>query len=105
MVSEDTKGAKVLCIGGSYPGNLAAWFREVYPDLTVGCFSHSAPVFAKMDYFEYGQVVYRAIGQSPSAKLLNGYRSIFSELSMGTLNMKKKILEKLRACPFSVLSK
>jgi len=24
---------KVICIGGSYPGNLAAWYKQLYPDL------------------------------------------------------------------------
>ena len=37
----------VFCLGGSFPGNLAAWYRLEFPDLTAGCWSVSGPVHAQ----------------------------------------------------------
>ncbi|CAD5235294.1 unnamed protein product [Bursaphelenchus xylophilus] len=46
-----------ITFGGSYPGALSAWFRAKYPELTVGTIGSSGPVEAKVDFFEYLQVV------------------------------------------------
>jgi pimeloyl-ACP methyl ester carboxylesterase len=46
-----------VVFGGSYPGNLAAWFRLKYPQLMIGSIASSAPVQAKTDYYEYLLVV------------------------------------------------
>jgi len=46
-----------VVFGGSYPGNLAAWFRLKYPQLMVGSIASSAPVQAKTDFYEYLLVV------------------------------------------------
>ncbi|KAH7708094.1 Protein PCP-3 [Aphelenchoides avenae] len=64
---------KWVTFGGSYSGKtvtyvcecvkimnlgaLSAWFRELYPELTVGAVGSSGPVLAKTDFFEYLQVV------------------------------------------------
>lgn len=49
--------AKVIVFGGSYPGNLAAWFRLKYPQIADGAIASSAPVWAKPDFYEYLEVV------------------------------------------------
>jgi len=49
--------AKVVVFGGSYPGNMAAWFRMKYPHVTVGAVGSSAPVTAKANFQEYLEVV------------------------------------------------
>merc|ERR1712166_32057 len=53
---------QILTFGGSYPGNLAAWFKLKYPALTVGSVASSAPVFAEYNYEQYAQVVGDALG-------------------------------------------
>ncbi|KAK0395769.1 hypothetical protein QR680_001419 [Steinernema hermaphroditum] len=47
---------KWVVFGGSYPGALALWFRELYPNLTVGAVGSSGPVQAEMDFYQYLQV-------------------------------------------------
>lgn len=42
---------EVLVIGGSYPGAMAAWFRERYPHLTIGAWSSSGVVNPIIDFW------------------------------------------------------
>jgi len=52
-----TLSSKVVTVGGSYPGNLAAWFRLKYPSVTAGSIASSAPVTAQTNFKEYMDVV------------------------------------------------
>lgn len=53
--------SKVVTVGGSYPGNLAAWFRLKYPSITVGSIASSAPLTAQTNFPEYMDVVAQAL--------------------------------------------
>ena len=48
---------KWVLFGGSYTGNLVAWFRDQRPDIFWAAHSSSGPLQAKEDFFEYGQAV------------------------------------------------
>jgi pimeloyl-ACP methyl ester carboxylesterase len=52
---------KWVAVGGSYPGSLCAWFRAKYPELTIGGICSSAPLWAKVDFFEYAEIMESAI--------------------------------------------
>lgn len=55
--SLNTENSRVVTVGGSYPGNLAAWFRLKYPSVSHGSIASSAPVTAKVNFLEYMEVV------------------------------------------------
>merc|ERR1711860_140146 len=52
-----------IAFGGSYPGSMAAWAKEKLPHLIKGSVSSSGPLLAKVNFIEYLQVVYEAMGR------------------------------------------
>nr|XP_039266794.1 putative serine protease K12H4.7 [Styela clava] len=64
-----TSGLKTwITFGGSYPGSLSLWMKLKYPHLIKGAMSASAPLLAKMDFFEYNEVVNRSLSKFGSPK-------------------------------------
>ncbi len=59
----NTQNSKVITLSGSYPGNLAAWFRLKYPSVAAGSIASSAPVLAQTNFPEYMEVVAAAMRQ------------------------------------------
>mmetsp|Transcript_10790 Transcript_10790/g.16409 ORF Transcript_10790/g.16409 Transcript_10790/m.16409 type:complete len:496 (-) Transcript_10790:218-1705(-) len=53
----NTESSTVVTVGGSYPGNMAAWFKLKYPHVTAGSIASSAPLIAKANFEEYMEVV------------------------------------------------
>ncbi|KAL7051729.1 hypothetical protein ACKWTF_004586 [Chironomus riparius] len=53
--------SKVILVGASYSATMAAWMRMKYPHLVAGSFASSGPVFAKVDFYEYKEVMAKAI--------------------------------------------
>jgi hypothetical protein len=56
------EGTQVVTFGGSYAGAMSAFFRTKYPNLAVAAVASSAPVEAKVDFFEYQDVVAASLG-------------------------------------------
>lgn len=49
------EGTKIVAVGGSYSGNLAAWARIQFPFIIDAAISSSGPYLAQTDYPEYLQ--------------------------------------------------
>eukprot|EP00466_Bigelowiella_natans_P015119 jgi/Bigna1/46144/estExt_Genewise1.C_20198 len=73
-----------VAFGGSYPGNLAAWFKLKYPSVVIGSVASSAPVFAEYDFAEYGEVVGRAL----SYPLIGGSDQCYSAVEKAVTTLK-----------------
>lgn len=53
-----------ITIGGSYPGAMAAWFRNKYPHLTIGSISSSGVVLAVEDFRMFDEQIYISANKS-----------------------------------------
>lgn len=69
----DTRHSRVVTVGGSYPGNLAAWFRLKYPHVSHGSIASSAPVLAQTNFPEYMEVVGQAIQHFSGQKCFSAF--------------------------------
>ncbi|VDM41706.1 unnamed protein product [Toxocara canis] len=68
-----------ITFGGSYPGMLSAWFRQFYPELSVGALASSAPIEAKVDFYDYLIVVENSL-RTYSPKCANNVKVAFDQL-------------------------
>lgn len=50
------ENSPVILVGGSYSATMATWFMQIYPNLAVGAWASSAPLFAKIDFKEYKEI-------------------------------------------------
>jgi len=91
-----SKEAKWVVFGGSYSGNLAAWFRLKYPHLVVGAIATSGPVKAQLDFPEYFQVVAASIGPECTAALANATKQM--EALIETSSGRQQIKEMWNLC-------
>jgi hypothetical protein len=70
-----TESSSVITVGGSYPGNMAAWFKLKYPQVTLGSIASSAPLTAKTNFYEYMEVVGDAINYFSGKKCYEAFVS------------------------------
>ncbi|KAL4707910.1 hypothetical protein ACJJTC_013701 [Scirpophaga incertulas] len=68
--------SKIILYGGSYAANLALWFKQRYPHLVDGVVASSGPILAKVDYYEYLEIVHEAF-------LLEGGQSCINIIKQG----------------------
>jgi hypothetical protein len=61
-----TTSAPWLAIGGSYPGALSAWYREVYPEMVVAAWSSSGVVDAVFNFTGFDMQASRMLLESGS---------------------------------------
>lgn len=67
----------VIVVGGSYSATMAAWFRQKYPHLVKGAWASSAPLQAKLNYFEYTETVAKSIRKIGGEECYQNIESIF----------------------------
>ena len=66
----------VVTFGGSYAGEVSAFFRTKYPNLAIGAVASSAPVQAKLDFGAFQDVVAASFMTSDQGSLcLNNIES------------------------------
>ena len=89
-----------ITFGGSYPGDLAAWFKLKYPSLTVGSVSSSAPVFALDNFEQYAGVVGSALAYDligGSEKCYNAVETAANTLR-ASIDTREDIVQGLKPC-------
>ncbi|XP_031618081.1 putative serine protease K12H4.7, partial [Contarinia nasturtii] len=70
----------VILVGGSYAATMAAWFKQKYPHLVKGSWASSAPLHAKLNYFEYTETVAESIRTTGGDKCYNIIEGIFGAI-------------------------
>eukprot|EP00746_Dinoflagellata_sp_MGD_P078537 gnl/MRDRNA2_/MRDRNA2_31396_c0_seq1.p1 gnl/MRDRNA2_/MRDRNA2_31396_c0~~gnl/MRDRNA2_/MRDRNA2_31396_c0_seq1.p1 ORF type:complete len:505 (+),score=64.86 gnl/MRDRNA2_/MRDRNA2_31396_c0_seq1:82-1596(+) len=101
-----------FCMGGSYPGNLAAWYRLDFPNMTDGCWAASAPVEAKEIWPGFGEMVWKAVAtdwrgvrdDSVSVKLYAGYEQIAGLIHDPTPASFQMLMKTFNVCPGTLVS-
>jgi len=107
-------GSPVFCMGGSYPGNLAAWYRQLFPALTNGCWSASGPVEALEDWPGFGEKVWqsvstnkwgvRDVGDTVATKLYAGYEQLAGIIQDPTPGAHATLMDIFNVCPGTLAS-
>jgi pimeloyl-ACP methyl ester carboxylesterase len=83
---------KWIVVGGSYAGELAAFYRLKYPELVVGALASSAPVKAKADFEEYDQFVAKVAGPACLAAIQTAVADVEAKLKDETSRLEVKKL-------------
>lgn len=79
-----------VVFGCSYPGCLSAWARSKYPHLFNASLAGSAPIMAKLDFFEYDQVVRSSAGDQCANAIRNATLTIEKQLEAGDDSIKHR---------------
>ncbi|XP_037942618.1 putative serine protease K12H4.7 [Teleopsis dalmanni] len=91
--------SKVILAGGSYAGSIVAWFQKIYPGLATAGWASSAPLFAKMDFYEYmiiaGESIKRKGGSTCYKRIKTGMEALAAQFK---LNASDEIIHKLMVC-------
>lgn len=85
----------VIVVGGSYAATMAAWFRQKYPHLVKGAWASSAPLHAKLNYFEYTETVGNSIREFGGQECYNKIAEMFEAFNDLISNEDFKTLQKL----------
>jgi len=104
--SNHAQNAPVITFGGSYPGNLAAWFRLQYPQLTYGTVASSAPVQATLDFFQYLDVVDKSLSYftGPECDILIQSATTSIQSMIISPAGRAQLVEMFNVCPNSNLT-
>ena len=85
---------KWIVVGGSYAGEMAAFYRLKHPELVVGALASSGPVLAKADFFEYDRHVATVVPAACLAAIKTAVKDIETKLGQPTTSRQVKTLFK-----------
>ncbi|KHJ96029.1 hypothetical protein OESDEN_04014 [Oesophagostomum dentatum] len=84
-----------ITFGGSYAGSLSLWARQEYPELVAGAVGSSAPLEAKLDFWD-DQEVAEARLRSENEGCASSFEKAYEEMSNMTKSLDGRIqLKKL----------
>ena len=83
---------KWISVGGSYAGELSAFYRLKHPELVVGALASSAPVLAKAAFWEYDTYVAKVAGPKCLAAIQSVVADVEGKLKNRTSAEKVKAL-------------
>lgn len=91
--------SKVILVGASYSASLVTWFSQAYPDLVDFAWASSAPLLAKMDFFEYKEAVGEAIRDVGGESCYNRLQSAFTSMDEHIDNGNRQfVVEQFNLC-------
>lgn len=90
------KNSGVILIGASYSATVATWARLKYPELVDGVWASSAPLFAKIDFFEYNEIMTQSIRKAGGEKCLERLKNAYIQLESYFAYSEPKFLYKIQ---------
>jgi Serine carboxypeptidase S28 len=93
--SNDLKNSGVIVVGASYSATLATWARLKYPHLISGAWASSAPLYSKMDFYEYNEVMTQSIKIVGGDACLKRFEGVFKQLEEFVTSAKPELLLKI----------
>ena len=81
--------AQVIVFGGSYPGALSSWAKLKYPHLISASIASSAPVLAKLDFYEYDLATQQALGDTCTDSIIIALHDVEQLLLNNSIELKQ----------------
>lgn len=94
--SDGLKDSGVIVVGASYSATMATWVRLKYPHLITGAWASSAPLLAKIDFFEYNEVMTESVKSVGGEKCLRSFENAFKILEGYVATAEPKNLLKIK---------
>lgn len=93
--SNDFERSGVILVGASYSATLATWARLKFPHLVSGSWASSAPLYAKMNFYEYNEEMTESIRLVGGEKCLQRFASAFKKLEDFAAYSEPKVIVKI----------
>jgi Serine carboxypeptidase S28 len=96
------KDSGVIVVGASYSATLATWARMKYPSLIDGAWASSAPLLAKLDFYEYNEIMTESLllvgGKECVDKFQEAFKHLEEFLELSEPKLLRKIHENFKLC-------
>lgn len=86
----------VILVGASYSATMATWARLKYPHLVNGVWASSGPLYAKVDFFEYNEVMTESVRVVGGEKCLKRFETAFKQLEDYVGFSEPKVLARIK---------